>query len=34
VTASTFELWGVPAIHPERSRLAAMVSQLETELPS
>lgn len=34
VTAAAFEPWGVPAIHPDRSRLAAMVKQLETELPS
>ena len=34
VTAAAFELWGVPTIHPDRSRLAAMVKQLETELPS
>ncbi len=34
VTAAAFELWGVPTIFPERSRLAAMVKQLETELPS
>lgn len=34
VTAAAFELWGVPTIFPERSRLVAMVKQLETELPS
>lgn len=34
VTAAAFELWGVPTIHPDRSRLAAMIKQLETELPS
>jgi uroporphyrinogen-III synthase len=34
VTAAAFEMWGVPTIYPERSRLAAMVKQLETELPS
>ncbi len=34
VTAAAFELWGVPTIKPDRSRLAAMVKQLETELPS
>jgi uroporphyrinogen-III synthase len=34
VTAAAFELWGVPTIQPERSRLAAMVRLLETELPS
>ncbi|WP_300643693.1 uroporphyrinogen-III synthase [Nocardioides sp.] len=34
VTAAAFELWGVPTIYPDRSRLAAMVKQLETELPS
>ena len=34
VTAAAFELWGVPTIYPERSRLVAMVKQLETELPS
>ncbi len=34
VTAAAFELWGVPSIFPERSRLAAMVKQLEVELPS
>ena len=33
VTAAAFEMWGVPSIYPERSRLAAMVKQLETELP-
>jgi uroporphyrinogen-III synthase len=34
VTAAAFEPWGVPTIFPDRSRLAAMVKQLETELPS
>lgn len=34
VTAAAFELWGVPTIFPDRSRLAAMVKQLESELPS
>ncbi|GAB4006608.1 uroporphyrinogen-III synthase [Nocardioides ultimimeridianus] len=34
VTAAAFEMWGVPTIFPERSRLAAMVKQLELELPS
>lgn len=34
VTAAAFEMWGVPTIHPDRSRLAAMIKQLETELPS
>lgn len=34
VTAAAFELWGVPTVFPERSRLAAMVKLLETELPS
>ena len=34
VTAAAFELWGVPTIFPERSRLAAMIKQLEVELPS
>jgi uroporphyrinogen-III synthase len=34
VTAAAFEMWGVPTIYPERSRLVAMVNQLETELPS
>lgn len=34
VTAAAFELWGVPTIFPDRSRLAAMVKQLEAELPS
>lgn len=33
VTAAAFELWGVPTVHPERSRLGAMVRLLETELP-
>ncbi|KRA29787.1 MULTISPECIES: uroporphyrinogen-III synthase [unclassified Nocardioides] len=34
VTAAAFEMWGVPSIYPERFRLAAMVKQLELELPS
>jgi len=34
VTGAAFEMWGVPVVYPERSRLAAMVKQLETELPS
>ncbi len=34
VTAAAFEMWGVPSIYPERSRLAAMVKLLESELPS
>lgn len=34
VTSAAFELWGVPTIFPDRSRLAAMVRQLELELPS
>lgn len=34
VTATAFESWGVPTIFPERSRLLAMVKQLEAELPS
>lgn len=33
VTAAAFEVWGVPAIWPARSRTAAMVTLLETELP-
>jgi uroporphyrinogen-III synthase len=33
VTAAAFELWGVPTVTPERSRLAAMVKLMETELP-
>lgn len=34
VTSAAFEMWGVPTLFPERSRLVAMVKQLETELPS
>jgi len=34
VTAAAFEMWGVPSIYPVRSRLGAMVKQLESELPS
>ncbi len=34
VTAAAFEMWGVPTLFPDRSRLAAMIKQLETELPS
>jgi uroporphyrinogen-III synthase len=33
VTAAAFEMWGVPTMYPDRSRLAAMVKQLEAELP-
>lgn len=34
VTAAAFEVWGVPTVWPARSRTAAMVSLLETELPA
>jgi len=34
VTAAAFEMWGVPTVFPDRSRLLAMVKQLEVELPS
>lgn len=34
VTAAAFEQWGVPTAYPDRSRLAAMVKLLDTELPS
>ena len=34
VTAAAFEMWGVPTIFPERSRLLPMITLLETELPS
>lgn len=34
VTSAAFEMWGVPTIVPDRSRLAAMVKLIETELPS
>lgn len=34
VTAAAFEMWGVPTLQPERSRLGAMVKLMETELPS
>ncbi|MGN0063906.1 MAG: uroporphyrinogen-III synthase [Nocardioides sp.] len=34
VTAAAFEMWGVPTLFPERSRLAPMVRMLELELPS
>ena len=34
VTAAAFEMWGVPTIFPDRSRLAGMVKQLEAELPT
>jgi len=34
VTSAAFEMWGVPTVFPERSRLGAMVKQLELELPS
>ncbi|SDK26796.1 uroporphyrinogen-III synthase [Nocardioides sp. YR527] len=33
VTAAAFEMWGVPTMVPDRSRTAAMVKMLETELP-
>lgn len=33
VTAAAFEMWGVPTMIPDRSRTAAMVKMLETELP-
>lgn len=33
VTAAAFEMWGVPTVQPERSRTAALVTLLETELP-
>ncbi len=32
VTASAFDAWRVPTVHPDRSRLAAMVRQVEDEL--
>jgi len=32
VTSAAFEMWGVPTIYPDRSRLAAMVKHLESEL--
>lgn len=34
VTAAAFERWDVPTVYPERSRLAAMVTLLERELPA
>jgi uroporphyrinogen-III synthase len=34
VTAAAFEMWGVPTIYPDRSRLTAMVKLLDIELPS
>ncbi|NYG53957.1 uroporphyrinogen-III synthase [Nocardioides perillae] len=34
VTAAALEVWGVPALVPERSRLGAMVKTMEAELPS
>ncbi len=34
VTAAAFEMWGVPSIYPVRSRLVAMIKQLENELPA
>ncbi len=34
VTAAAFEMWGVPTVYPDRSRMVAMVKQLEAELPS
>ncbi|MBC7279456.1 uroporphyrinogen-III synthase [Nocardioides sp.] len=33
VTAAAFEMWGVPTMIPDRSRTAALVKMLETELP-
>jgi uroporphyrinogen-III synthase len=33
VTAAAFEMWGVPTMCPDRSRTAAMVKMLQTELP-
>jgi len=33
VTSAAFEMWGVPTIFPDRSRLVAMVKLLESELP-
>lgn len=33
VTAAALEPWGVPSIQPERSRTAAMIRQLELDLP-
>lgn len=33
VTAAAFEMWGVPTIQPDRSRTAALVKLVETELP-
>jgi uroporphyrinogen-III synthase len=33
VTAAAFEMWGVPTMTPDRSRTAALVKMLETELP-
>lgn len=33
VTAAAFEPWGIPYVHPERNRTAAMVKLLEVELP-
>ncbi len=34
VTAAAFDVWDVPSVYPDRSRLAAMVKQLEVELPA
>ncbi|TIC83333.1 uroporphyrinogen-III synthase [Nocardioides sp. GY 10127] len=35
VTAAAFELWGVPTIYPpDRSRMAAMIKLMESDLPS
>ncbi|WP_084653316.1 uroporphyrinogen-III synthase [Nocardioides insulae] len=34
VTAAAFEMYGVPTMFPDRSRLGAMIKQLEVELPS
>lgn len=33
VTAAALERWGIPVIWPERSRLGAMVSLVERDLP-
>ena len=33
VTAAAFDVWGIPSVYPDRSRLAAMVKHLEVELP-
>lgn len=34
VTSDAFDRWGVPTVFPDRSRLVAMVRQLETVLPA